>query len=118
MKKVLILAAVSTLVASSVMAADTITGTFFDAQMKKIDAQTSKITNKERELQQKQQALMQQQKDAADLKAKQEALRKQQLEDQKKVQMAIIDKKKQQIQAQKDFFVKQKQEIKNLFTIE
>ncbi len=39
-------------ISTSAYAADTITGTFFEAQQKKIDAQTCKITDKERQLQQ------------------------------------------------------------------
>jgi len=98
MKKILIASVVSLTIASSVMAADTYTGSFIEAQQKKIDAQTSKVVNKERQLNQQ---LQFQQQNALTVKQ----------------QPTIIDKKKQQIQTQKDMFNQQKQELKGLFSV-
>ncbi len=98
MKKILIAGIVSLTITTSVMAADTYTGAFFEAQQKKIDAQTSKVVNKERQFNQQIQA---QQQNATTLNQ----------------QPSIVEKKKQQIQAQKDAFNQQKKELKSLFSV-
>ena len=109
MKKLLLTLSILLLAASYVSAADTITGTFFEAQQKKIDAQTSKIVNKEKQIQAQQKATL-------ELRQKQEAERKAQLEAQQKAQQELIDKKKQQLQDTKDSLKKEKEAIKGLFS--
>lgn len=101
MKKLLIAISVSLLIASSVYAAETFTGSFLEAQQKKLDAQTSKIVNKEKELRATQQAINPVNK----------------VNNTKNQQIELIDKKKQQIQSQKDALNKEKEEFKSLFTI-
>lgn len=97
MKKGLIATVVALMFASSVMAADTYTGAFFEAQQKKLDAQTSKIVNKEKQLQQ-------QQKNVTCVNKAKE-------------QQDIVAKKKQQIQDKKDSLKKDVNDIKDIFTI-
>lgn len=101
MKKLLIATTVSLLVASSAIAADTFTGSFLEAQQKKLDAQTSKVVNKEKELRATQQALNPVTK----------------VNNTKNQQLELIEKKKQQVQSQKDALNKEKEELKSLFTI-
>lgn len=112
MKKILIatctLSILSTIPA---FAADTITGTFLEAQQKRLDAQTGKIVNTERQLRQQQQ-------NAINIKQQQTNEREKQLEAQQRAQQELINKKKQQIQNQKDMFNQQKNELKNLFTVQ
>ena len=97
MKKCLITAVVTLMIASSVMAADTYTGAFFEAQQKKLDAQTNKIVDKERQLQQ-------QQKNVTCVNKAKE-------------QQDLVAKKKQQVQDKKDALKKDVNDIKDIFTI-
>jgi len=101
MKKLLIAASISLLITSSAFAADTFTGSFLEAQQKKLDAQTSKVVNKEKEL-----------------RAQQEAINPiNKVNNTKNQQLDLVEKKKQQVQNQKDSLIKQKEDLKNLFTI-
>lgn len=108
MKKVLIATCIlSMTMATSVMAADTFTGSLIEAQQKKIDAQTNKVVNKEKQLRQQQQMLLN------PVSSKQS-----QIDAQKKAQEDLINKKKQQLQTQKDLLNQQKNEIKSLFSVQ
>lgn len=111
MKKILIATCVlSVTMATSVMAADTFTGSFIEAQQKKIDAKAAPIINKEKQIRDQQQA-------AQVLQVKQALEKKQQLEAQKKAQEDLLAKKKQQVNSVKDSFKQQKNEIKGLFSV-
>lgn len=110
MKKFLIASSISLLITSSAFAADTYTGSFFEAQQKKLDAQTSKIVNKEKQIQAQKNAV-------TGYGQNQEAARKQQLEAQQRAQQELIDRKKKQIQATKDSLNQQKQDLKDIFSI-
>lgn len=111
MKKVLIVTIASLMITSAAYAADTYLGGLLETQQKKLDAAVSPAINKEREIRQKQ----------ADMQAvsqKQAADRQNQIQAQQKAQQELINKKQQQIQAQKDALKKQKDDLKNLFTIQ
>lgn len=112
MKKILTAACIISITfATSAYAADTYLGNLLETQQKKIDAAASPAINKEREIRQKQ----------ADMQAvsqKQAANRQNQIQAQQRAQQELINKKQQQIQAQKDALKKQKDDLKNLFTIQ
>lgn len=112
MKKILTAACIISIAfASSAFAADTYLGGLLETQQKKVDAAVSPAINKEREIRQKQ----------ADLQAtsqKQISNKPNLIQDQQRAQQELINKKQQQIQAQKDALKKQKDDLKNLFTIQ
>lgn len=111
MKKVLIATFVSLMITSTAFAADTYLGNLLETQQKKIDAVASPAINKEREIRQKQ-------ADLQSVSQKQAADKQNQLQAQQRAQQELINKKQQQIQAQKDALKKQKDDLKNLFTIQ
>lgn len=101
MKKVLIAAILSLMVTSSVIAADTYTESLLNSVQKKIDTTAAPVVNREKQIRAQQQAFNPQNR-AQDAQAQQQAL---------------INKKKQQIQNQKDLFNNEKNEIKNIFLV-
>lgn len=112
MKKILTATCIISLAfATSAYAADTYLGGLIETQQKKIDAAVSPAINKEREIRQKQ-------ADMQTVSQKQAADRQNQIQAQQKAQQELINKKQQQIQAQKDAIKKQKDDLKNLFTIQ
>lgn len=102
MKKLLIVLGISLMVVPAVMAADTYTGSLLESVQKKIDSTAAPAVNKEKQIRAQQQALNPQNK----------------VYDVQKQQQDLIDKKKKQVQAQKDLIKNEKNEIKNIFSIQ
>lgn len=111
MKKILLATCVlSLIIGAKTFAADTYTGGLVESLNQKIDKVAAPVVNKEKELQEKQKA-------AQALQLKQVADKKQQLEARQKAQQELVNKKKQQIQTQKDLLKQQKNELKSLFQL-
>lgn len=109
MKKFLIAACISLMVASTATATETYTGALLNSVQKKIDAKAAPIVSKEAKI-----------REQADIKAqgqKQISDKQSQLYAKQQAQLELVNKKKQQVQAQKDALKKEKDDIKSLFTI-
>lgn len=89
----------------------TYTETFLNSVHKNIDRTAAPLVDKERELNARQ-------KETQNIPQQQIAARRRQLEAQQNAQQELINKKKQQIQAEKDLLNQQKNNIKNLFYVE
>ncbi len=111
MKKFLLATCVLSLaIGAKAFAADTYTGGLIESLNKKIDKVAAPVVNKEKQVQAKQ-------KEAQALKQKQIDAKKKELEARQKAQQELVKKKKQQVQAQKDLFKQEKEDIKNIFKI-
>lgn len=112
MKKILTaVCLVSLAIAIPAMAADTYTGALVETLNNKINTVAAPVVNTEKALNEKQKA-------AQELKQKQIADKKAQIEAKQKAQQELVNKKKQQIQATKDAFKQEKNEIKSIFSVQ
>lgn len=101
MKKLLLTAIISLMVTSTAMAAETYTEGLLNSFQKKVNDKAAPVVNTEKQIRAQQQALNPQ-NNIQNVQAQQQDL---------------INKKRQQIQAQKDALKQQQQGIKDIFTI-
>lgn len=113
MKKLLITMCFLSLVIGAQIFAEepTYTETFINTLHKNIDRTAEPVLNQERELNARQKSIQ-------DMRQQQLMEKRQQLNAKQDAQLELINRKKQQIQAEKDILNQQKNGIKNLFSVE
>lgn len=112
MKKRLFITLLSaTSIISPAFSADTYTGALLNSFQQKIDKTAAPVVNKEKQIRDQQAA--------AQAISQQKAYdRQQQLEAQQKAQQELINKKKQQLQNQKNLLNNEKNELKSIFSVQ
>lgn len=112
MKKILLLTCVlSVAIYAKTFAADTYTGALVDALNQKVNKVAAPVVNKEKELQEKQKSIQQ-------LKQTQLEEQQKQIDAKQKAQQELINKKRNQLQGQKDLIKNETNDLKKLFSIE
>lgn len=112
MKKIITASLILSLtLCAAAFAADTYTEGLLNSFQQKVNQTAAPVVNTEKQLKDKQKQLQ-------ELPQNQVNVKKQQADAAQQAQMELLNKKKQQLQSQKDMLDYQRKEIKNLFSVQ
>lgn len=110
-KNLIVTLTLSFALGAQVFAADTYTEGLLNSFQQKVNQTAAPVVNTEKQLKEKQRALQ-------ELPQNQVYAKRQQIDAQQQAQLELINKKRQQVQTQKDLFNQQKNELKNIFSVQ